>query len=586
MNIIHVGRFDELATVIDKVVTHDATTLYLVLAPDAGIAQNFFNFQLLKQQADSVGKEIIVVSEDVRIRGIASKAAFAVTSSIDIAEETVENSFDKTTVFQIRTAVAGNSSRRPIMDIIPPKGVPKSPTISKKALKIKRFVPGKREDGFEQIKKSKDRTSSVEYFLSSTRTASHHKRRPFFSLRLPSLRAVARPLGASAAFMGGNAVKIFLILGGVSAVVVFMFVALQVLPRVTISVTPRSMEDTINFELVVDSNVSSADFERGVIPGQILEEKEERKFTFSASGSVDVDNYAEGSIRVFNEFSSSAQTLVANTRFLSAEGKLFRMVETIVVPGATIEGGKIIASSTFVQVRAAESGDNYNIGPTTFSIPGFKGTEKYLAFYGKNESSMEGGYQGVRAVITAEDIENAREKIENEFVPIIEGRLRNKIPDHLFVLEESFDSDLEELDFSADEGGFEDFFTVRAVARARTFLLEEADVENAVEYQFRNSSQYSKKFELAQTQNIEYVIKEVNYAKGVVSVSLNVKQLFSRSINANTLLAEVLGKSEIEVRQILSSKEELEKAQVRFWPFWVKSVPFDEADVTIEIFKK
>ena len=59
----------------------------------------------------------------------------------------------------------------------------------------------------------------------------------------------------------------------------------------------------------------------------------------------ELNEKARGSLTVYNEYSSSPQTLVATTRFESPEGKIFRIEKNIVVPGAKIEEGKIIAST-------------------------------------------------------------------------------------------------------------------------------------------------------------------------------------------------------------------------------------------------
>jgi len=97
---------------------------------------------------------------------------------------------------------------------------------------------------------------------------------------------------------------------------------------------------------------------------------------------------ATGIITIYNTYSSSPQTLVKTTRFVSEGGKLFRTTKTIVVPGADASSGKIVPGSTTVEVIASEPGNEYNIGPSTFSIPGFKGTPKYLAFYGESFSAF------------------------------------------------------------------------------------------------------------------------------------------------------------------------------------------------------
>lgn len=100
---------------------------------------------------------------------------------------------------------------------------------------------------------------------------------------------------------------------------------------------------------------------------------------------------ASGTITAFNEYGSESQLLIASTRFLSSNGKIFRTTKDIYIPGANIIDDEIIPSSIDVEVMADYWGSEYNIGPSDFTIPGFKGTVKYVSLYGKSDTAMSGG---------------------------------------------------------------------------------------------------------------------------------------------------------------------------------------------------
>ena len=74
-NAIKVGAFDELASIIDEILEKSSDTVFLEVSDDAYIAQNVLNFRLIKREADTVGKNIVIVSNNARIRGLASKAS-------------------------------------------------------------------------------------------------------------------------------------------------------------------------------------------------------------------------------------------------------------------------------------------------------------------------------------------------------------------------------------------------------------------------------------------------------------------------------------------------------------------------------
>jgi len=117
---------------------------------------------------------------------------------------------------------------------------------------------------------------------------------------------------------------------------------------------------------------------------------------------------ASGTIIVFNEYSSDSQLLIASTRFLSSNGKIFRTTKNIYVPGTKTENDEIIPGSIDVEVLADYWGDEYNIGSSDFTISGFKGTAKYTDFYGKSNTAMSGGSSE-----TKEDVELKAEYQDN-----------------------------------------------------------------------------------------------------------------------------------------------------------------------------
>ncbi|MEX0877945.1 MAG: hypothetical protein WDZ40_03775 [Candidatus Spechtbacterales bacterium] len=599
---IKVGPSEELTSVIDKVVTSESRLVFLLIPSEAFIAQNVLNLRLIKRASEDVDKEVVVISEDSRIQNLAAKAGLKVRDEVE----------DKA---NISTTTHSGHYARSVTDILPPTsrqeylehttdlrktrsgGIVASDSVEADEKTGGIFAPR----SFEEPKTKKEDTlntdtEDAEPDMPVKRYDPEEERRDVFSksskgFSLPGASVGARAGRFATGKMKNLSLPAFLkkplyLLGfvGIVAVVVGVgYLATSVLPKATIVLSPHVVQDQMEFAVVADSNISSADYNRSTIPAQILEERKEETFVYKATGEAQLEEFSVGGVTIYNEYSSSPQTLVANTRLMSSENKLFRTTETVVVPGAQIEGGRIIASSVSVDVRADEAGDSFNIGPTTFSIPGFQGDPKYLAFYGKSENSMTGGFQGVATVPTEEDIEGARARIQDEFLPALEQSLRSKVPDDLKMLEESLGAHVESLDIDAVVGEPKDDFTVRFVGVAQAFLIKEEDISNSIAHYFINSTQYSKEFELAEERDVEYTVKEANYEAGYAEFNLKANQRFDMVVDTSAILKDVIGKDEAEVRRILSANESLRRAQVMFWPFWVKSVPDNPKKVKIEV---
>ena len=601
--IVKIETSDELASVIDNIITTDAKVVFLVIDDDAFVAQNVLNFRLIKREAETVDKEIVVVTRNSRIRALASKAELKVKADLDKEYEEVEGS--------------GKKYTREVIDIMPPSRAAKSHTpdtadlrhmrsgdsgrieqdeIAEKEQEQKKepqqsSPAQKKPEISEEGKKPADEDISVSTYTPRSEQKDDTKKdkerdsgkKRFSKPKTPSFLSKAGSFLVS--IVSKKPMYTFGAITAIIAAVALGYLLTVVLPKATIVLNPYSVEDELTFSIVADSNISSADHAKGVIPAQILEERQEQSFTYKATGTAQLEERAVGTVTVYNEYSSNPQTLVANTRLVSSDGKLFRTTETVVVPGAKIEDGKIVASSTTVPVRADEPGQDYNIGPSTFSIPGFRGDPRYLAFYGKSEEAMSGGYSGVATVITENDINGAREKIEVEFLPQIEDVLRSKVPEALTLVEESLEARVETLEIDGTVGDPKEEFSVRFVGTAQAFLIKEEDIDNSIAHHFINSTEYSKDFELDEDREVEYVVKELDFEKGYTEFNVNVNQQFNRIVDTNNILEQVKGKDEVEVRRILSGNEALERAQVRFWPFWVSTVPDsgDSIEVQLEI---
>ena len=133
-----------------------------------------------------------------------------------------------------------------------------------------------------------------------------------------------------------------------------------------------------------------------------------------ASGEEFIEEKASGQIVIYNDFNSSSQRLIKNTRFETPEGLIYRINKSVTVPGIQKEDGKSVPGSIEVTVYADEVGDTYNIGLTDFTIPGFAGDPRFDDFYARSKSEMTGGFVGEKKVVSELDETQARNEIQEK----------------------------------------------------------------------------------------------------------------------------------------------------------------------------
>ena len=138
---------------------------------------------------------------------------------------------------------------------------------------------------------------------------------------------------------------------------------------------------------------------------------------------------ASGKIKIFNEYSTVSQRLIKNTRFESASGKIYRIDNSIVVPGMSTLGGKSIPGSIEVTVYGDAPGEEYNSSATDFTIPGFKGDPRYAKFYARSQTPLEGGFSGTIKVPSPEDQKSAVLRLKEALRSDLIKKARAQIPE-------------------------------------------------------------------------------------------------------------------------------------------------------------
>jgi hypothetical protein len=150
------------------------------------------------------------------------------------------------------------------------------------------------------------------------------------------------------------------------------------------------------------------------LPFQMMALSLESSAELTATGEKNVTAKASGKIVVYNDFGTQTQPLIKNTRFQTPDGKIYRIRNSIVVPGQKTVDGKKIPGSLEVEVFADAAGAEYNIGLVDFTIPGFKGSPRYEKFYARSKTPMEGGFSGLMKVVSDTDIRKAKETLTAE----------------------------------------------------------------------------------------------------------------------------------------------------------------------------
>lgn len=530
---------EELFSIIDRVKRSRDDNNVLIVPGGLSALRSIINLRVLKEESISLGKEIAIITSDNLIKKLAQQSGIRVLEKIESKVE------------------SRGEIKRVISDIVAPRL--QKPLNLEKPVNLEEPVNldrplddlGDKEEEFEEL------------------------------FQKPSYAKVAEEKSQKQSF------RFFTVKRLVIVLIILITIGLGfglyfVLPRVQVIITPKKEIIHFETEITVDKNIDSVIVVDNSIPGQVFQLEMEDFKKFPTTGEKDIEEYARGKIIVYNQYSSSDQALVKTTRFLSEGGKLFRLVETTVIPGAAIEEGKIIPSSKEVEVIADEAGEAYNIGPSKFTIPGFKGTPKYEGFYALSSESMIGGARGRMRVATRDDIDGATEIVSLELKEKTKKQFYKKIPEDLKFLENAQVLEIVESNstLQADQPGKE--FTITVKARAWGLAFKEEDVFYLIKENISDKISENKIL-VPSSIEINYGENKIDLTRGKAVFSCQVKSEAAWNLNKETLRDNLAGRDEIGVRKYLSSLAEIESAKVMFWPFWVKKIPKSKGNIKIII---
>lgn len=149
----------------------------------------------------------------------------------------------------------------------------------------------------------------------------------------------------------------------------------------------------------------------------------------SATGEEEVSERATGFIFIYNEFSTTPQRLIKNTRFESPDGLIYRISESVEIPGYTNgPDGGIVPGVITAEVFADGVGEQYNIAPARFVIPGLEGSDQYESIYAESTDSFIGGFEGKRFIIDEAELQTAKQALHLELRNALLARLENEKP--------------------------------------------------------------------------------------------------------------------------------------------------------------
>ena len=376
------------------------------------------------------------------------------------------------------------------------------------------------------------------------------------------------------------------------AVAILLIVAIGgyiFLPKVDIKLTLKSKEQS--FDAQIRGSQATTEAAGDAIPAKLVSIDDEFTGTYKATGSKSATSQkAKGTISIYNEYSSAAQPLIASTRFETPDGKIFRLVQGVVVPGTSNSNGTTQPGVIEAMVVADNAGSDYNIGASTFSIPGFKGSgsEKYTKFYAKSSQPMMGGGSSgtMAASISATDIANAKNNALEELTASAKEKIKNVSSPGSVILDDAIDMGSVAYSMSNPEGDAVDSFTVTAKTKVNAVVFNEDDLKKVLTEKAMTSATSGEEID-GSSIVLQYGKSDVDYVAGSVLIRVHFFGKIISKIDEESLKKGILGKSETEFGAYIKTYPNIEAVEINYWPAFISGkIPAYESRINITLDNK
>jgi hypothetical protein len=341
----------------------------------------------------------------------------------------------------------------------------------------------------------------------------------------------------------------------------------------------KPIKENINFQIKLNasSEVSNVSADFTVIPGQKLSAKDQVSGSFVPSDQKEIVQKAHGKVIISNK-STTSQRLVATTRLENETGLIYRIPNSITVPGATVKNGTITAGTVVVDVYADKPGLTYNITSGNFTIPGFKDTDKYGDFAAETKEAITGGANGQSKVVSEKDYTDALKNLKDQLT----GKINQSLKDQSNGLQTIASSQIQFDDpvANARSGEATDQLQVSIKGAVDTIGFRNSDLQSVIKNYVNKNSNLDP---VMNTLSISFQNISLASDKKSLAFTIVVNGKAVHHLDTTKISKDILGMNQAALQNYFKNIKDIESTKINFSPFWVTSIPEDVKKVKIDL---
>lgn len=332
-----------------------------------------------------------------------------------------------------------------------------------------------------------------------------------------------------------------------------------------------SVEVTPNASTVTATGTYSATA-TGDLPFKVVTADKVATQSVQSTGTKNVSSVAQGTITISNS-QSKAQKLIANTRFESANGLIYRIHNAVSVPAS---------GSVQAVAYADQPGASYNVAAATFTLPGLKGSPSFTQVTAKT-TGISGGASGAQPTVDTAVESTTRTALKTALAGDLKSALLAQVPDGYVLINGGSQTTYQDLTPTASPTtGMVD---IKEEGVATAVVFPKAALARAIALQAQGAN-YSGE-PLTVTNPADLTLTPVSGLPAAddqsFGFSLSGNADMVSTIDPTRIASAIAGKTRAAAEVALTNYPEVKQAVLVLRPFWRGEFPQDPASIKVVV---
>ncbi len=361
----------------------------------------------------------------------------------------------------------------------------------------------------------------------------------------------------------------FLLILIIAAAAIFYFS----FTKLTIAISPKGEVISDNLLVKVEKGGEENEEEvetdfREVVKGEIKELTFNEEKVFMSSGEEYIGEEIVGQVTIVNTTAKN-QALVATTRLLTQDNKLFRIKEAVNVPA----GGEVE-----VDIYTEKPAPEFAINPTTFTIPGlWVGLQDKI--YAKNKEAFI-YRQKANKYVKAADIEKAINELQSIILAKAKAETSRASKDTETLYEFLGSTDF---DYDVKAGDDLESFTIKASSSLLVVSFSKNDIYNLAGARLGLLIPDDKRL-IEDGINFSYKFENYDKEKNEVTLKLDFNGTMILKSNTNFIdKKQLTSLTREQLENYLENFQEIKEYELDFFPDFINRSPKLPERIKIEI---